>query len=68
MKHWNPTCKQTTAMIAMRRVQTRLMGDSSNAGSIDSVASAPHDRMRDSQRVMCGRIQTESQVTHAILV
>ena len=39
-----------------------LDGASSITGRIASVASAPHDRMRDNHSVMCGRIQTANQV------
>jgi len=51
------------ATTAARRVQGRPNGTSSSNGKSPSVASAPQDRARDSQSVMCGRIQTANQVT-----
>ena len=48
--------------IATRRADTFWTGASSITGRIASVASEPHDRMRDSHSVMYGRIQTASQV------
>ena len=48
--------------IATRRADTFWTGASSMTGRIASVASAPHDMMRDSHSVMYGRIKTASEV------
>jgi hypothetical protein len=49
-------------MIASRRADGFATGESNRIGRTISVASALHDSMRDSHSVMCGRIQTASQV------
>jgi hypothetical protein len=49
--------------IATRRAATFCTGASNITGRIDSTASAPHEKMRDSQSGMYGRMNTANQVT-----
>ena len=52
-----------TARMAARLVQVRRIGERIKIGSTPSVASAAHERTRESASVMCRRIHTPNEVT-----